>query len=349
MSIFSESLQTGSPDHLLLGSSVTAGFSLALLHFSGMFKNVMFPDRYTSTSVQQWSVTGMESIAGSRPTNDSSSEKLDALAWYLLPTVITVPPLGIPANWLVIHLLLGKNGVCSTPEIFTLQLACFDMLFCFLLIIEFISFVYTKRMEESFFFAWGINQTGGPMLLCLLSVDSYIGVCHPLVFHNFKDARIRLSLCLLVFSITSASCYLVKAYKPNKRNAIMGLLFIAILVISSCTFNVLRFLCKSGPSRKEVHPVKRRASNIVLTSYVLLNFHYIPPLIEHLIRQFGPKYLQQVSVLSAVSYGFLASASFTQPLSYLLRTRQLPEIRCLCISAITAKATGLEKSEDPHW
>lgn len=290
----------------------------------------------------------MESIAGSRPTNDSStSEKLDALAWYLLPTVITVPPLGIPANWLVIHLLLGKTGVCSTPEIFTLQLACFDMLFGFLLIIEYISFVYTKRVEDSFFFAWGLNQTGGPMLLCLLSMDSYIGVCHPLVFHHFKDARLRLSLCLLVFAVTSASCYLVKVSKPIKRNAITGLLFINILLISSCTFNILRFLCKSGPSRKEVHPVKRRASNIILTSYVLLNFHYIPPLIEHLIRQYGPKYLQPFSVLSAVSYGFLALASFTQPLSYLLRTRQLPEIRCLCISATKAKANGLEKSEDP--
>lgn len=288
-------------------------------------------------------------MAGSRPTNDSStSEKLDGLVWYLLPTVITVPPLGIPANWLVIHLLLGKTGVCSTPEIFTLQLACFDMLFCFLLIIEYIHFLYTKRVKDSVFFAWGLNQTGGPMLLCLLSVDSYIGVCHPLVFHHFKDARIRLSLCLLVLVVTCASCYIVKASKPNKRNAITGLLFIDILVISSCTFNILRFLCKSGPSRKEIHPVKRRASNIVLTSYVLLNFHYIPPLFEHLIRQYGPKYLQSFTVLSAVSYGFLALASFTQPLSYLLRTRQLPEIRRLCISATNAKANGLEKSEDPR-
>lgn len=291
----------------------------------------------------------MEFLAGSRPTNDSStSEKLDELAWYLLPTVITVPPLGIPANWLVIHLLLGKTGVCSTPEIFILQLACFDMLFCFLLIMEYIYFVYTKRVEDSFFFAWGLNQTGGPMLLSILSVDSYIGVCHPLVFRHFKHARIRLPLCLLVFVITSAGCYYVKASKPNKQNAIKGLLFIAILVISSCTFNILRFLCKSGPSRKEIHPVKRRASNIVLTSYVLLNFHYIPPLIENLIRQYGPKYLQPFSVLTAESYGFLALASFTQPLSYLLRTRQLPEIRCLCISATKAKANGLEKSEDPR-
>lgn len=345
MSLFSHPSQTGSSDHFLLGSSVIAGLFLTLLHLSGMFKNVTFSDRYTSTSVQQWSVTRMEFLAGSRPTNDSSmSENLEGLVWYLLPTVITVPPLGIPANGLVIHLLLGKTGVCSTSEIFTLQLACFDMLFCFLLIIEYISFVYTKRMTDRFFFAWGLNRTGGPMLLCLMSVDSYIGVCHPLVFHHFKDARIRLSFCLLVFFITSASCYMVKASKPDKQNTIMGLLFFAILVISSCTFNILRFLCKSGPSRKEIHPVKRRASNIVLTSYVLLNFHYIPPLIEHLITQYGPKYLQPFSVLSALSYGFLALASFTQPLSYLLRTRQLPEIRCLCISAMKANANGLEKS-----
>lgn len=288
-----------------------------------MFKNVTF---LTDTHLHQ--LTGMEHFHGSGTNHDNStSEKLEGLVWYLLPTVITAPTLGIPTNWLVIRLLLGKPGVCSTPEIFTLQLACFDMLFCFLVIIEYISFVYSRRVIDAYFLAWGLNQTGGPMLLFLLTLDSYVGVCHPLAFHHLKDRRIRLLLCSLVCALTGFSCCVVKASSPRKWNIVMGLLLIFILIITTCTFRILWFLCKSGPSRKEVHPAKWRASKLILTSYALINFHYIPPLIENLVRQYGPEYFQPFSVLSGVTYGFLSWASFTQPLSYLVRTRQLPKIK----------------------
>lgn len=91
-----------------------------------------------------------------------------------------------------------------------------------------------------------------------------------------------------------------------------------------------------------------RAAKLVLTSYVLLNVHYVPLLVENLARQYCPEHLQPFSVLSAVSYGFLSWASFTQPLSYLVRTKQLPKIRCRCDSGSKAKDSGLEQSGDPH-
>lgn len=61
---------------------------------------------------------------------NNTIDMLGDLVWYFLPTVVIVPPLGLPANALVIRLLLGKPGICSTSEIFTLNLALFDMLFC---------------------------------------------------------------------------------------------------------------------------------------------------------------------------------------------------------------------------
>lgn len=293
------------------------------------------------------SLTGMEYFNGGRPKYDNStSEELEGVFWYLLPTVSCVPLLGIPTNWLVIHLLLGKRGVCSTPELFTLQLACFDMLFCFLLIIEYIAFAYSKRAKDAYFVAWGLNETGGPLLLCLLSLDSYVAVCHPLAFHHLKDGRIRLSLCLLVCVLTGGSCFTMKATNLHKWNIIVGLLFTAILIISICTIRTLKFLRKSGPGRKEVHPMKRRASKLVLASYVLINIHYIPLFIEDVIRRYGPEYFRPFSVLSGVSCGFLSWASFTRPLSYLVRTKQLPKNRFHCDSGGKAKDNG--QSDNPH-
>lgn len=283
----------------------------------------------------------------SRPNHgNSTNEELDRFARYFLPIVMVVPPLGIPTNWLVIHLLLAKPGVMATPEIFTLQLACFDMLFCFLLVIEYICFVYSKTVQNSYFLAWGLNETGGSLLLCLLSLDSYIGVCHPLLFQYLKDSRVRLSVCILVCILTGGSCWMQKVAEPRKRNTVIGVLFIDIVVISTCTFKILQSLRKSGPSRKEVHPVKRRAFKIVLTSYVLLNLHYIPSLIEHQLRQYGPEYLQSFSPVSTVTYGFLSLASFTQPLSYLVRNKKLPKNRCHL--AAKAPNNGWEQSGDPR-
>lgn len=227
---------------------------------------------------------------------NNTREMLNPLVWYLLPTVIIVPPLGLPANGLVIRLLLGKPGICSTSEIFTLNLALFDTLFCFLVITEYIRFVCRQTAEASNFLVWGLNQTGGPMLLCLMWLDSYMAVCHPLVFLRLKDPKLRLSLCLSVCAITGASCGLVKTAAVGKWKVILVLLISVVVITLTCTLLILKSLYKSGPSKKEVHPAKKRAFKLVLTSFVLVSFHYIPPLSEYLIREFGPTYFKPFSV-----------------------------------------------------
>ncbi|XP_044043004.1 somatostatin-like receptor F_48D10.1 isoform X2 [Siniperca chuatsi] len=138
----------------------------------------------------------MENFKGNGTINQNNT-RLGDVVWYFLPTVVTVPPLALPANALVIYLLLGKPGICSTSEIFTLNLALFDMLFCFIVLIEYIRFLCNQTMEAANFLAWGLNQAGGPMLLCILGLDSYVAVCHPLVFLRLKDPKLRLLLCLV--------------------------------------------------------------------------------------------------------------------------------------------------------
>ncbi|KAL3066248.1 hypothetical protein OYC64_016242 [Pagothenia borchgrevinki] len=83
------------------------------------------------------------------------------LVWYFLPTIVLVPPLWIPANALVLRLLLGKPNICSTSEIFVLNLAVFDMMFCFMVVIEYIYFMFNKTNSNSDFLSWGLSQAGG--------------------------------------------------------------------------------------------------------------------------------------------------------------------------------------------
>lgn len=248
------------------------------------------------------------------------------LVLYFLPIFVTTPPLGLPTNGLVIRLLLSKPGICSTSEIFTLNLAMFNMLFCITFSAEYLRLVFVQTADAANFLTWGLTQTGGPMLLCMSGLDGYIAVCHPLVYLRLKDPKLRLSLCLLASVITVAICSLLKAHVAFKWLVILEVLSIIIVIISTCNILILKSLCKSGPGREDVHPAKKRAFKVALTAFLLVNFHYLPPLMENLLSVFCPKYFSPFSILSSVSYSILSSASFIQPLSYLVRTKQLPKM-----------------------
>nr|XP_020499694.1 G-protein coupled receptor 15-like [Labrus bergylta] len=281
----------------------------------------------------------MENLNGSKTSNQTNTEAdVSVLIWYLLPTVLTVPTLGLPTNVLVLRLLLGKPGVCSTSEIFTLNLAIFDFLFCITVIVEFSRLLLIKTMEAYNFLAWGLNQAGGPLLLCMLSLDSYMAVCHPLVFLRLKDPKLRLFLCLGTSVLTVGSCALVKLKSSFKWKVIMVLQSCVIVIISTCNILILKSLHQAGPGKKKVHPVKKRAFKVVLTAFVLVNIHYIPPVIEYLIRELGPEIFRPFSFLTCVAYIALSVSCFVQPLSYLIRTKRLPKIRCLC-GSIAEKET----------
>ncbi|KAK9540943.1 hypothetical protein VZT92_003360 [Zoarces viviparus] len=254
--------------------------------------------------------------------------EVNYLVWYFLPTAVMVPPLGLPANALVIRLLLGKPGICSTSEIFFLNLALFDMLFCLFFLVEFVLFVCDPTMAASNFVVWGLNQAGGPLLLCLMGLDSYMAVCHPLVFLRLKDPKLRLSACSVVCVVGAVACCLVKFSAKLKWYVISGILCGATAIMTTCNILILRSLRQLGPGRKEVHPVKKRAFKTVLTASVLVNVHYLPPVGEYLLRQFGPSQFKPFSFLTCVAWIALSTASFVQPLCYLVRTGQLPKLRC---------------------
>lgn len=259
---------------------------------------------------------------------------LDRLVWYFLPTVAIVPPVGVPANALVIRLLLGKPGICSTSEIFTLNMAVLDMLFCIAVPIEYMYFLWDKTMRSANFMSWGLNQGGGPLLLCLMGLDSYVAVCHPLLYLRLKDPKLRLSLCLVACTITAACCGLVKVALMFKWNVILVLIGTSIVIISTCNILILKSLCQSGPSKKEIHPMKKRAFKLVLSAFVLVIAHYLPPVTEYMLREFGPSVFSPFSIVTGVTYMALSVSSFVQPLTYLMRTKQLPKMSCCCCSRL---------------
>lgn len=73
---------------------------------------------------------------------------------------------------------------------------------------------------------------------------------------------------------------------------------------------------------------------------MLVNIQYLPTLTEFLVKQFGPNYLKPFSVVTCVTYIIFSMGSFIQPLSYLVRTKQLPKMKCICVSSAETKTVA---------
>lgn len=251
-------------------------------------------------------------------------------AWCFSPGSVLVPPLALPTNALVIRLLMSKPRVTCTSEVFTLQLAILDAFFCLLVFGEYINFLLVRSVLELNFISWGLNHVGGPVLLCLLALDSYMAVSRPVLFLQLKKPKFRLSLCLLVDVFTVVCCYLMKNTTHVKRPLVSVLTISASVITFVCNILVLLSLRQTGPNKKEVHPVKRRAFKIVLTSSLLLNLHYLPMVVESILKFSVPQVFSPFSSLTCLTINLMNTSSLFQPLAYLVRAKKLTLMRPCC-------------------
>ncbi|KAM9307104.1 proteinase-activated receptor 3-like [Pholidichthys leucotaenia] len=256
------------------------------------------------------------------------------LIWYFC-LQFTNMILGIPTNLLVLWLINKNKHDSSTSDIYILHLAIVDLLFCLIPPLELLNIVFLNngRIWYVLFFFYGLKDFS-PLFLACICLDRYIAVVHPVTFTKVKDRQYRAVLAIMVWLITlayaTAKCV---GNIPGFEKVFTAVILAVFALMVYCNMAILWVLQHSGPGRDEMHPVKKRAFNLVLIILAIIVFNYLPPVALFPFQEyFTPDVFK--CYIHYVAFGLMDFSSTIQPMLYLSKEKLSSWLNC-CQSSIT--------------
>ncbi|XP_077053564.1 chemokine XC receptor 1-like [Siphateles boraxobius] len=242
---------------------------------------------------------------------------------------------GVSTHSYVTWLIVTGTGSGVLSEFFDFSLSLCGIIFSLysllILITKWFSFPVLIALTQ---FLVGHGITGSPLFQCLMCVERYLAVVHPVTFLKYKPLRYRVICGTAVWIITLGSCFfymVVFLLCPTNMYTLsystQYLLFFCIQLF--CLVAVLRALKQSGPGergreRDEENQMKRRAFHLIVVTIVSLAITYIPFTMTGLVTILTVK---SFSILWSISYICFMLANLVQPVHYLHRTGKL---FCFC-------------------
>ncbi|XP_026089811.1 uncharacterized protein LOC113063695 [Carassius auratus] len=235
---------------------------------------------------------------------------------------------GLPTHYYIIWLIVkGTGGVASEFFNFNLSVceigACLDCLF--FILVNWILF-----LEPLALLFQGFIITSRPLFQCLICVECYLAVVHPVTFLKYKPLRYRVICSTAAWIIIFVSClvcmFTLMSSNINAHTWFFLSQFIFILSIQLfCLVAVLRALKQSGPGervreREEKNHMKRRAFQLILITTVNMVITYVPIIISGVFIILKQHYHVSYWAPGLVCY---ALASFVQPVLFLRRAGKL--------------------------
>ncbi|XP_057215751.1 hydroxycarboxylic acid receptor 2-like [Triplophysa rosa] len=246
---------------------------------------------------------------------------------------------GLPTQFYVVWLIVTESGTIPPSEFFSLNLSVCEIvnfLNCLLFILTYLFSSFLKIAHS----ISGLGITGRPLFECLMCVERYLAVVHPVTFLKFKPLRYRVIFAAAAWIISLGSCiacrFLGGSQNFTGHSWFFSVQFLVFLSIQlSCCLAVLRALKRSGPGergreREEENHMKRRAFHLILITTVNMIIIYVPIIVTGVIVILIQKNIQAVWIPSNICY---VMAGFVQPVLYLHRAGKLSRLcpnMCIC-------------------
>ncbi|XP_067280764.1 chemokine XC receptor 1-like [Pseudorasbora parva] len=240
---------------------------------------------------------------------------------------------GVPTHSYIIWLIITGAGSGVASEFFILNLSVSEAGF-YMNCLNFVLSEWFAFILQFKLFLAGLITTGRPLFQCLMCVERYLAVVHPVTFLKYKPLRYRVICSTAAWIITLGSC-LCCMYTINPRDtlhmwflSVQFLLFLSIQLF--CLVAVLRALKQSGPGergreREEENHMKRRAFSLILINTMSTVITYVPYCIAGFFAIVRKNLNSAYWLPGLVCY---VLAGFVQPLLYLHRTGKLS---CPCL------------------
>ncbi len=240
---------------------------------------------------------------------------------------------GLPTHSYILWLIVKGTGRGITSEFFTLNISVCEIVLCLRSSITLLANVFPKLWYVKMFMS-GFNSTGRPLFQCLMCVERYLAVVHPVIFLKYKPLRYKV-VCSTVTWIMIIICNvlvlgLVNPCFMHVLKCLYLIHFIIFLAINLfCCLAVLRALKKPGPGAKgrerdEENHIKRRAFFLILITSVTLVITYVPSSVSEF------QYILSIpasQLLESLSLTCFLLPGFVQPLLFIHRLGKLPFCR----------------------
>ncbi|KAJ8372207.1 hypothetical protein AAFF_G00293260 [Aldrovandia affinis] len=248
------------------------------------------------------------------------------VTWIFFFAFVSNVLVGLPLNvWVLWLIVRGSEGVLAS-EIFTLNLAALELIYCLHLPLAVLNItVLNSILSKTLSFFYGLIFSGRPLFQCCICVERYLAVLHPLTFLRYRPLRYRVGCSALVWMITFGGCLAFVLLQLLALNYALGFLWILLLsVMSFCCLAVLRALRSPGPAEGEgqgPHLAKKRAFRIITVNLVFTLANYLPLIVVASLK--GHIADRSFSIMYATCFFLSVFCSFVQPLHFLSRAGKL--------------------------
>lgn len=316
-----------------------------------MERNVSFPFNSTSLPTHFPLVTADGINATVKPFSvfDGCDHQVEAILFDLTLQCINIV-VGIPANLLVIAILIRNHKEPSTSDIYLGCLAFMDAYFGVMSPINLLNLYLwnSKGVWSAVKFSYGVKDTSGPLFLSCICLDRFVAVLFPIAFGQHKHVKYRISLSVVVLCLTFAySGAKTVGGLPNFEKVFTGEVLATFTWMVVCNVSILWTLKRPRSSGKdEMHPMKKKAFKIVYSILCIIVFNYLPPVA---LFPFEDHYSPDVfrCYVQPTGFAFLNISSTTQPLVYLARLEKVPFLSDTCVKTCCIRVSAENQKKSP--